>query len=139
MNKELFYDEIINTFKQFEIEDIVKINKGDHHFLVLTIDEEDDLKEYKIIIDFMDDDYLSIYTSFKHNVVTNNDKINLLKIINKFNKESFLKFQVDNKYLFINYNLPELNQDDYEKVVRIVCIIPNLIKEFHADFKKYME
>ena len=139
MNKELFYDEIINTFKQFEVEDIVKINKGDHRFLVLKIDEEDDLKEYKIIIDFMDDDYLSIYTSFKHNVVTNNDKINLLKIINKFNKESFLKFQVDNKYLFINYNLPELNQDDYEKVVRIVCIIPNLIKEFHADFKKYME
>ena len=63
----------------------------------------------------------------------------LLKTINIFNQQSFLKFIVNKEFIKVEYNLPELSYEDIDKVIRIISIIPNILYDFYGDLVKYLE
>ena len=139
MEKMKFYKEIVKIFSSFGVDDLRIVEKSDKAFLMLKIDAEDGMKEYNIIMEFIDEEYLALYAVFKHQAMTRDERLNLLKLVNKCNKETFLKFQIDNKYLIINYFIPEIEEKDEKRIVKIVSLFPSLIAEFYPDFKKYLE
>lgn len=133
MNKSEFLNNIKLKFQEFEINDL---ELKDNSLVIPVID--DDMPKYKIAVTFIDDEYLSIYACFKHNAVLKSEMVKLLQTINEFNNQSFLTFFVDKTFIKITYNMPELNNKDIEKVVRIISLIPNIIYEFYQDFKKFL-
>ena len=133
MNKSEFLNNIKLKFQEFEINDL---ELKDNCLVIPVID--DDMPKYKIAVTFIDDEYLSIYACFKHNAVLKSEMVKLLQTINEFNNQSFLTFFVDKTFIKITYNMPELNNKDIEKVVRIISLIPNIIYEYYHDFKKFL-
>lgn len=133
MNKSEFLNNIKLKFQEFDINDL---ELKDNSLVIPVID--DDMPKYKIAVTFIDDEYLSIYACFKHNAVLKSEMVKLLQTINEFNNQSFLTFFVDKTFIKITYNMPELNNKDIEKVVRIISLIPNIIYEFYQDFKKFL-
>ena len=62
----------------------------------------------------------------------------MLKVVNTFNEQSFLKFIVKKEFVKVEYNIAELEKDDVKKVIRVISIIPNILFEFYKDLVKYL-
>ena len=107
--------------------------------LIIPIEKEDNMPSYKIAVSLIEEGYVSIYTSFKHKAVLKKEMQELLKIINLFNQQSFLKFVVNKEFIKVEYNMPELSYEDADKVIRIITIIPNILFDFYGDLVKYLE
>jgi hypothetical protein len=123
-----------NEFNTLGVNDIlIKDNT-----LIIPIDEEEGMPSYKIAITMIEEGYLSIYTSFKHNAVLKKELVELLKVVNTFNEQSFLKFIVKKEFVKVEYNIAELEKDDVKKVIRVISIIPNILFEFYKDLVKYL-
>ena len=88
MDCKVFINNLKNAFNSLGINDVVIKNDT----LIIPIEEEEGMPGYKIAVTFIEEGYLSIYTSFKHNAVLKKEIIELLKVINTFNEQSFLKF-----------------------------------------------
>ncbi len=134
MNCSEFIINIKNAFNELGVKDVVVKNDT----LIVPIDEEEKMPGYKIAVSMIEEGYLSIYTSFKHNAVLKKELVELLKIVNTFNEQSFLKFIVKKEFIKVEYNMAELDTVDVEKVIRIISIIPNLLFVFYQDFVKYL-
>lgn len=139
MDRLNFLNNIIQIFNDFGINDLELFETESDLVLILPIDQEEDMPSYKIIVSFIDDDYLSLYAAFKHNAVLKDEIAKLAKICNNCNEETFLKFSFDAKWLKISYNIPEVEEACEERIVKILTIIPSLISDFYPDFKKYIE
>lgn len=123
-----------NEFNTLGVNDIlIKDNT-----LIIPIDEEEGMPSYKIAVTMIEEGYLSIYTSFKHNAVLKKELVELLKVVNTFNEQSFLKFIVKKEFIKVEYNIAELEKDDVKKVIRVISIIPNILFEFYKDLVKYL-
>jgi hypothetical protein len=123
-----------NEFNTLGVNDIlIKDNT-----LIIPIDEEEGMPGYKIAVTMIEEGYLSIYTSFKHNAVLKKELVELLKVVNTFNEQSFLKFIVKKEFVKVEYNIAELEKDDVKKVIRVISIIPNILFEFYKDLVKYL-
>lgn len=123
-----------NEFNTLGVNDIlIKDNT-----LIIPIDEEEGMPGYKIAVTMIEEGYLSIYTSFKHNAVLKKELVELLKVVNTFNEQSFLKFIVKKEFIKVEYNIAELEKDDVKKVIRVISIIPNILFEFYKDLVKYL-
>jgi hypothetical protein len=123
-----------NEFNTLGVNDIlIKDNT-----LIIPIDEEEGMPSYKIAVTMIEEGYLSIYTSFKHNAVLKKELVELLKVVNTFNEQSFLKFIVKKEFVKVEYNIAELEKDDVKKVIRVISIIPNILFEFYRDLVKYL-
>ena len=123
-----------NEFNTLGVNDIlIKDNT-----LIIPIDEEEGMPSYKIAVTMIEEGYLSIYTSFKHNAVLKKELVELLKVVNTFNEQSFLKFIVKKEFVNVEYNIAELEKDDVNKVIRVISIIPNILFEFYKDLVKYL-
>lgn len=123
-----------NEFNTLGVNDIlIKDNT-----LIIPIDEEEGMPSYKIAVTMIEEDYLSIYTSFKHNAVLKKELVELLKVVNTFNEQSFLKFIVKKEFVKVEYNIAELEKEDVKKVIRVISIIPNILFEFYSDLVKYL-
>jgi hypothetical protein len=123
-----------NEFNTLGVNDIlIKDNT-----LIIPIDEEEGMPSYKIAVTMIEEGYLSIYTSFKHNAVLKKELVELLKVVNTFNEQSFLKFIVKKEFVKVEYNIAELEKDDVKKVIRVISIIPNILFEFYKDLVKYL-
>ncbi len=123
-----------NEFNTLGVNDIlIKDNT-----LIIPIDEEEGMPSYKIAVTMIEEGYLSIYTSFKHNAVLKKELVELLKVVNTFNEQSFLKFIVKKEFVKVEYNIAELEKDDVKKVIRVISIIPNILFEFYSDLVKYL-
>ena len=135
MNCKEFIKDLKDAFNEFGVNDITI--KEDS--LIITIDKEDIMPTYKLAISFLDDGYLSIYTYFKHNAVLKKEYLQLLNVINTFNEQSFLKFLLSKQHIKVEYNIPELDNLDVNKVIRIITIIPNILYEYRNDIIKYLD
>lgn len=123
-----------NEFNTLGVNDIlIKDNT-----LIIPIDEEEGMPSYKIAVTMIEEGYLSIYTSFKHNAVLKKELVELLKVVNTFNEQSFLKFIVKKEFVKVEYNIAEVEKDDVKKVIRVISIIPNILFEFYKDLVKYL-
>ena len=123
-----------NEFNTLGVNDIlIKDNT-----LIIPIDEEEGMPSYKIAVTMIEEGYLSIYTSFKHNAVLKKELVELLKVVNTFNEQSFLKFIVKKEFVKVEYNIAELEKDDVKKVIRVISIIPNILFDFYNDLVKYL-
>lgn len=123
-----------NEFNTLGVNDIlIKDNT-----LIIPIDEEEGMPSYKIAVTMIEEGYLSIYTSFKHNAVLKKELVELLKVVNVFNEQSFLKFIVKKEFVKVEYGIAELEKDDVKKVIRVISIIPNILFEFYKDLVKYL-
>ena len=123
-----------NEFNTLGVNDIlIKDNT-----LIIPIDEEEGMPSYKIAVTMIEEGYLSIYTSFKHNAVLKKELVELLKVVNTFNEQSFLKFIEKKEFVKVEYNIAELEKDDVKKVIRVISIIPNILFEFYKDLVKYL-
>ena len=123
-----------NEFNTLGVNDIlIKDNT-----LIIPIDEEEGMPSYKIAVTMIEEGYLSIYTSFKHNAVLKKELVELLKVVNTFNEQSFLKFIVKKEFVKVEYNIAELEKDDVKKVIRVISIIPNILFEFYKDLVKHL-
>lgn len=123
-----------NEFNTLGVNDIlIKDNT-----LIIPIDEEEGMPSYKIAVTMIEEGYLSIYTSFKHNAVLKKELVELLKVVNTFNEQSFLKFIVKKEFVKVEYNIAELEKDDVKKVIRVISIIPNILFEFYKDLVTYL-
>ena len=123
-----------NEFNTLGVNDIlIKDNT-----LIIPIDEEEGMPSYKIAVTMIEEGFLSIYTSFKHNAVLKKELVELLKVVNTFNEQSFLKFIVKKEFVKVEYNIAELEKDDVKKVIRVISIIPNILFEFYKDLVKYL-
>ena len=129
-----YINSIKSAFNSLGINDVV-VKDGS---LIIPIEKEDDMPSYKIAVTMIEEGYLSIYTSFKHSAVLKKELIELLKVVNTFNEQSFLKFVVKNKFIKVEYNIPELNNVDIDRVIRIITIIPNILFDFYNDLKQYL-
>lgn len=129
-----FINSIKNAFNSLGVNDI--LIKDDT--LIIPIEKEEQMPSYKIAVTMIEEGYLSIYTSFKHNVVLKKELVELLKDVNTFNEQSFLKFIVKREFIKVEYNMPELSDLDIDKVIRIISIIPNILFDFYNDLKKYL-
>ncbi len=134
MNCNEFIKKLKNTFNTLGINDVIIKNDS----LIIPIEEEEGMPSYKIAVSFIEEGYLSIYTSFKHNAVLKKELVELLKIINTFNEQSFLKFIVKKEFIKVEYNMPELLNNNVEKVISIITIIPNILFDFYKDLVKYL-
>ena len=134
MNCNEFIKKLKNTFNTLGINDVIIKNDS----LIIPIEEEEGMPSYKIAVSFIEEGYLSIYTSFKHNAVLKKELVELLKIINTFNEQSFLKFIVKKEFIKVEYNMTELLNNDVEKVISIITIIPNILFDFYKDLVKYL-
>ena len=133
-----FYDKIIKIFREYDVDDLyIKTVKGEPT-LILIIDEEDDVPEYKIYINLRDEDYLSIHSRFKRNSTSVKDFKDLCIMANRFNFESFLKFTITQKYVVVSYNIPDVSEDSPEQVVKTLCLMPSLIAEFYVEMQGYL-
>lgn len=137
MNINEFLNNIKLKFKQFDINDIEIIKSNPFNTLIIPIVDED-LPSYKLAVTFIEEGYLSIYACFKHQAVLKSEMIKLLQTVNEFNNQSFVNFYVNKSFIKISYNLPEIDDKDIDKVMRIITLIPNVIFEFYQDFKKYL-
>ena len=63
----------------------------------------------------------------------------LLKTIDNFNSQSFIKFNLEKEYLKISYTLPVNLELDLDKAISVTSIIPNLISEYFVDLKKFLK
>lgn len=135
MNCKEFIKDLKEAFNEFGVNDITI--KEDS--LIITIDKEDIMPTYKLAISFLDDGYLSIYTYFKHNAVLKKEYLQLLNVINTFNEQSFLKFLLSKQHIKVEYNIPELDNSDVNKVIRIITIIPNILYEYRNDIIQYLD
>ena len=134
MNCSDFLISLKNEFNTLGVNDIlIKDNT-----LIIPIDEEEEMPSYKIAVTMIEEGYLSIYTSFKHNAVLKKELVELLKVVNTFNEQSFLKFIVKKEFVKVEYNIAELEKEDVKKVIRVISIIPNILFEFYSDLVKYL-
>ena len=138
MNKLNFLKTIKQIFSNFGINDLKIIQNDSSLFLVLPIDKEEEVPSYNLVVTFLDDDYLNINTYFNLRKLLKKEKEELINKCNNFNQESFLKFIIDDNKLIISYNMPEIDINDDQKVVKIMTIIPSLISDFYDDFKMYL-
>ena len=129
-----FINSIKSTFNSLGVDDII-IKDGT---LIIPIEKEDKMPSYKIAVTMLEEGYLSIYSSFKHTAVLKKELVELLKVVNMFNEQSFLKFIVKKEFIKVEYNMPELNDYDIDKVIRIISIIPNILFDFYKDLEKYL-
>lgn len=134
MNCKEFISSIKDGFVKLGVGDVVVKNDT----LLIPIDEEECMPSYKIAVSMIDEGYLSIYTSFKHSAVLKKELVELLKVVNTFNEQYFLKFIVKKEFIKVEYNMAELDDIDVDKVIRIISIIPNLLFEFYQDLVKYL-
>lgn len=134
LNCNEFIDNLKNAFFSLGINDVYVKNES----LIIPIDEEEGMPKYKIAATFIEEGYLSIYTSFKHNAVLKKELTELLKVTNIFNEQSFLKFIVKKEFIKVEYNLAELQSNDVDKIIRIITIIPNILFDFYKDLVKYL-
>lgn len=135
MNCKEFIKDLKDAFNEFGVNDITIKEES----LIITIDKEDIMPTYKLAVSFLDDGYLSIYTYFKHNAVLKKEYLQLLNVINTFNEQSFLKFLLNKQHIKVEYNIPELDNLDVNKVIRIITIIPNILYEYRNDIIKYLD
>ena len=96
------------------------------------------MPSYKIAVSMIEEGYISIYTSFKHSAVLKKEIVELLRVCNTFNEQSFLKFIVKKQFIKVEYNMPELSNDDINKVISIITIIPNILFDFYKDLSKVL-
>jgi len=129
-----YINSIKSAFNSLGVSDVL-IKDGT---LIIPIEKEDIMPSYKIAVTMIEEGYLSIYTSFKHSAVLKKELVELLKVVNTFNEQSFLKFIVKNKFIKVEYNMPELNIEDIDKVISIITIIPNILFDFYKDLKQYL-
>ena len=61
-----------------------------------------------------------------------------MKVINTFNEQTFMKFIVKKEFIKVEYNIPELQINDIDKVIRIISIVPNILYDFYKDLVKYL-
>ena len=134
MNCKEFITNLKNAFNSLGINDVLIKNDS----LIIPLEEEEMMPSYKIAVTFIEEGYLSIYTSFKHNAILKKEFGELLKVVNTFNEQSFLKFVVKKEFIKVEYNIPELQNSDVDKVIRIITIIPNILFEFYRDLVKYL-
>ena len=130
-----FISSIKDAFITLGVNDVI-VKKNT---LIIPIEKEDNMPSYKIAVSVIEDGYVSIYTSFKHKAILKKEVQDLLKTINIFNQQSFLKFIVNKEFIKVEYNLPELSYEDIDKVIRIISIIPNILYDFYGDLVKYLE
>ena len=130
-----FITSIKDAFSTLGVNDIV-IKKDT---LIIPIEQEDNMPAYKIAVSVIEEGYVSIYTSFKHKAVLKKEVQDLLKVINIFNQQSFLKFIVNKEFIKVEYNIPELSFEDIDRVIRVISIIPNILYDFYGDLSKYLE
>lgn len=135
MNCKDFIKNLKKEFNKFGVNDVFV--KDDS--LILNIDKEENMPAYKIAVTFLDEGYLSIYAYFKHNAVLKKEYIELLNVINTFNEQSFLKFIANKEHIKIEYNIPELDDKDIDKIIRIITIIPNILFDYRNDLIKYLD
>ena len=88
MNCNGFISNLKSSFNKLGINDVFVKNDN----LIIPIEEEEGMPGYKIAVTFIEEGYLSIYTSFKHGAVLKKELMELLKVVNTFNEQSFLKF-----------------------------------------------
>lgn len=129
-----FINSIKSAFNSLGVNDII-IKDGT---LIIPIEKEEKMPSYKIAVTMIEEGYLSIYTSFKHHAVLKKELVELLKVVNTFNEQSFLKFIVKREFIKVEYNIPELSDLDIDKVIRIISIIPNILFDFYNDLVKYL-
>lgn len=134
MNCMEFINNLKSAFNSLGINDVYLKNDN----LIIPIEKEEGMPGYKIAVSFIEDGYLSIYTSFKHNAVLKKELVELLKVINTFNEQTFLKFIVKKEFIKVEYNIPELQINDIDKVIRIISIVPNILYDFYKDLVKYL-
>lgn len=130
-----FINNLKDAFITLGVNDVI-IKKDS---LIIPIEKEDNMPSYKIAVSIIEEGYVSIYTSFKHKAVLKKEIQELLKIVNLFNQQSFLKFIVNKEFIKVEYNMPELSYEDADKVIRIITIIPNILFDFYGDLVKYLE
>ena len=129
-----FINSIKSAFNSLGVNDVV-VKDGS---LIIPIEKEEKMPSYKIAVTMIEEGYLSIYTSFKHCAVLKKELVELLKVVNTFNEQSFLKFIVKREFIKVEYNMPELNSTDIDKVISIISIIPNILFDFYKDLEKYL-
>ncbi len=133
-----FINNLQMKFKEFSVDDTIIKKDDTGSSLIIPITDEE-VPSYKLAVSFIEDGYLSIYTAFCHNAVLKKELGSILTTLNEFNQQSFVKFTLDKKYIKVSYNIPEVDQDDVEKIVRIISIIPNIIYDFYQDLKQYLQ
>ena len=130
MDKNKIIISINEKLKEFGVDDC-QVNL-DASALVLNIEKEDKIPEYKIAVTPTSEEAIYIYCAFAHGLTEAKDIRRLFAVCNEFNGESFLKFSLTKKFIKISYTIPEFI-DDIEYVVRVITVIPNLIAEFYED------
>lgn len=133
-----FINDLQIKFKEFSITDTI-IKKGDKDNTLLIPITDEEIPSYKLAISFVEEGYISIYTAFAHNAMLKKELTKLLKVLNEFNQQSFVKFTLDKKYIKVSYMMPEVDQNDVDKVLRIITLIPNIIYDFYFDLKQYLQ
>lgn len=132
-----FISDLQIKFKEFSITDTI-IKKGDKGDSLLIPITDEEMPSYKLAVSFVEEGYVSIYTAFTHNAILKKELSKLLNTLNEFNQQSFVKFTLDKKYIKVSYMIPEVDQTDVDKVLRIITLIPNVIYDFYLDFKQYL-
>lgn len=136
MNKDLFFKEIEKKFRSFGVDDSYLLDSANY---ILPIDSEPGIPAYKIVISMLDEDYLTVYACFKHDAILKKEVSELCQVLNHFNQESFLTFTAEKEVVKITYPMPEIDESDVLRVVKISTLMPTLIAEFYPDLKKYLK
>ena len=134
MNCSDFINGLKSNFNTLGINDVYILEDS----LIIPIEEEDGMPSYKIAVSMIEEGYISIYTSFKHSAVLKKEIVEILRVCNTFNEQSFLKFIVKKQFIKVEYNMPELSNDDINKVISIITIIPNILFDFYKDLSKVL-
>ncbi len=125
MDKVKFINDIVNTFKRFDVNDcIIKDN-----LLIVPIDKDKKFPAYKILFNFINDSQAecSSYFYLKDNID------NLLDKINDFNNESIIKFSILDNVLKVSISIIDLDNVDSKYIVKIISLMPSIIGEFEDD------
>lgn len=139
MNSNDFIEQMQKRFLDFGVLDTTCINTSGNNTLIIPIEKEGMIPSYKIAIYFLDDEFLTMNACFRHNAILKKEMYDLLKTIDNFNSQSFIKFNLEKEYLKISYTLPVNLELDLDKAISVTSIIPNLISEYFVDLKKFLK
>lgn len=139
MNSNDFIEQMQKRFLDFGVLDTTCINTSGNNTLIIPIEKEGMIPSYKIAVYFLDDEFLTMNTCFRHNAILKKEMYDLLKTIDNFNSQSFIKFNLEKEYLKISYTLPVNLELDLDKAISVTSIIPNLISEYFVDLKKFLK
>lgn len=139
MNSNDFIEQMQKRFLDFKVLDTTCINTSGNNTLIIPIEKEGIIPSYKIAVYFLDDEFLTMNACSRHNAILKKEMYELLKTIDNFNSQSFIKFNLEKEYLKISYTLPVNLELDLDKAISVTSIIPNLISEYFVDLKKFLK